>query len=104
MHELTNNEVGQTCEQNLPGVPQNTVDDTDDEYKDRLRQEEAIAENWRLDEFGVVCCFSEHRCVIAEGVRTYLEGSSLRSDRWGITRELRTPEGGMGTNRKLGGE
>lgn len=53
--ELPNDEVGETCEQNLPGVSKDTVDHTDNEYEYSLGQEESIAENWGLYQFSVVC-------------------------------------------------
>lgn len=54
VNELPNDEVGETCKQNLPGVSENTVDHTDDEDEYSLGQEEPIAENWRLNQFSVV--------------------------------------------------
>lgn len=54
VNELPNDEVGEACKQNLPGVSENTVDHTDDEDEYSLGQEEPIAENWRLNQFSVV--------------------------------------------------
>lgn len=54
VNELTDNEVRQADQKNLPRISQNTVDKTDDEYKYRLRQEETVAEDRRLYEFCII--------------------------------------------------
>jgi hypothetical protein len=54
MDELANDEVGQTRKQDLPGVPQDTIDDTDDEDQNGLGQEESVAEDRGLDKFRIV--------------------------------------------------
>jgi hypothetical protein len=52
--ETSNQKVGQTRQNDLPAVSQNTVDNTDDEDEDGLGKVEAITEARRLYEFGVV--------------------------------------------------
>lgn len=54
VNELTNDKVGQADQKNLPRIPQDTIDYTDDEDEYSLRQEETIAEDRRLYEFCVV--------------------------------------------------
>lgn len=52
--EVTDHEIRKTAKQNLPGIAQYAVDETDDEDEESLRQKESIAENRRLDQFRII--------------------------------------------------
>ena len=54
VHEVANGEVDEAAEKDLPRVAEDAVDEADDEDEDGLGEEEAVAEYWGLDKFGVV--------------------------------------------------
>lgn len=54
VNKVAYQEVRQTCQQDLPRIPQHTVYHTDDEDEDSLWQKKAVAEDRRLDKLCVV--------------------------------------------------
>ena len=80
-------EVEQAEEEDEPGTREGGVDDADDEDEDRLREVEAVAEDWGLDQFGAVAwcpCADTVEWVDGHGAEfeeaKWEEGETLEDD------------------------
>lgn len=75
--ELAYDKIRQPDQKYLPRVPQDAVDNADDEYQYGLRQKEAIAEDWWLYKFCIIYCTSQYQSCNELNVQQYLGVSSL---------------------------
>lgn len=57
--ESSDDEIKQAKEEHKPGTREDAVHDANDEDEYGLRKVEAITEYWRLDQFCVICIFSQ---------------------------------------------